>query len=308
MIRHLPKIGQVDAGHGRPYFNVGHTGLNDPKFRQWIDQAAVKPIYMVHDLIPITHPEYARPGEAERHEHRMATVLETAARIIFNSCATRESLADWGSSYQMPLPPNQVIWLGTKDLAVQSAPPYENRPYFVTLGTIEGRKNHLLLLNLWRDWAEHSKTPIPKLVIIGQRGWAAEQTFAMLDRCPRLKSHVVEHSKCDDEMLADLIAGARALLFPSFVEGYGMPLAEALLAGAPVIASDLPVFREIAGSIPIYCDALNGRAWEEAIRSFIPADSEIRSSQCAALKQYRAPSWAGHFQKLDRWLAEFGSI
>jgi glycosyltransferase involved in cell wall biosynthesis len=308
MAKHLLTLGRGGFGYGRTYLNMGHTGLNDPKFRNWIDRAAVRPIYMVHDLIPITHPEYARPGEAERHEHRMATVLETATGIIFNSDATRESLAAWASAHHMLSPPSQVIGLGTKHLKTQPTHQQKVRPYFVTLGTIEGRKNHLLLLNLWRDWAEHRKALIPQLVIVGQRGWVAEQTFAMLDRCPSLKPHVVVHSNCDDEMLADLIAGARALLFPSFVEGYGMPLAEALMAGAPVIASDLPVFREIAGSIPIYCDPLNGRAWEEAIMSFIPGDSELRSSQCAALAHYQAPTWAGHFEKLDRWLAELGAI
>jgi glycosyltransferase involved in cell wall biosynthesis len=306
--RNLPDVARRYSGNGRPYLNVGHTGLNDPAFRKWISRSHVAPIYMVHDLIPITHPEYARPGEAERHEQRMKTVLKTAAGVIGNSDATLASLKIWKSAHQFPSPPTKMIWLGTMHFQAKIAQPPAKQPYFLTLGTIEGRKNHLLLLNLWRDWAERGENPIPKLVIVGQRGWAAEQTLSMLDCCPSLKPHVVELSNCDDATLADLIGNARALLFPSFVEGYGMPLAEALAAGVPVIASDLPVFREIAGSIPTYCDPLDGRSWRDAILAYTSTDNELRASQCEALSHYKAPTWVDHFKQLDLWLAELKLI
>jgi glycosyltransferase involved in cell wall biosynthesis len=304
MARHFLGIARRRPGNGRPYLNVGHTGLSEPAFRRWVDGADVAPIYMVHDLIPITHPEYARPGEAERHEQRMATVLETATGIIVNSSATLGSLKSWGSARQMRSPPMRAIWLGTLALKAEASQQPGDHAYFVTLGTIEARKNHLLLLNLWRHWVERGRTAIPKLVIVGQRGWAAEQTLAMLDLCPSLKFHVVELSNCDDATLANLVGNARALLFPSFVEGYGMPLAEALGAGVPVIASDLPVFREIAGSTPTYCDSIDAKSWGDAILAYTPPESEVRARQCVVASGYSAPTWADHFQKLDVWLAE----
>lgn len=304
----LSEITRSPSGNGRPYLNVGHTGLNDPAFRKWIDRSDLAPIYMVHDLIPITHPEYARPGEAERHKLRMATVLETATGIIGNSSATLTSLEIWGRGHQLPLPPTRTIWLGTVPLEAKLGQKPAGRPYFVTLGTIEGRKNHLLLLNLWRDWAERGQKLIPQLIIVGQRGWAAEQTLAMLDRCPSLKTHVVELPDCDDATLGNLISNARALLFPSFAEGYGMPLAEALAAGVPAICSDLPVFREIAGSAPTYCHPVDAKAWGDTILAYTPADSVLRADQCAVMSSYRAPTWADHFKKLDRWLAELRLI
>jgi glycosyltransferase involved in cell wall biosynthesis len=308
MARYLSEIAKSRLGNGRPYLNVGHTGLNDPGFRTWIARADVAPIYMVHDLIPIAHPEYARPGEAQRHMRRMATVLETASGIIGNSGATLESLKNWGLACQMPSPPTRVIWLGTAQLKAETGQQTPDQPYFITLGTIEGRKNHLLLLNLWRDWVQRGQISIPKLIVVGQRGWAAEQTLAMLDRCPSLKPHVVELSNCDDAVLANLIGNARALLFPSFVEGYGMPLAEALAAGVPVIASDLPVFREIAGSIPTYCDPVDGKSWRDAIMAYTPTESTVRVNQCVAMAGYSAPTWADHFKQLDLWLAELKLI
>ncbi|WP_239025897.1 glycosyltransferase family 4 protein [Sphingomonas paeninsulae] len=306
-VYHLPGILPRRMGNMRPYLNVGHTGLDDPGFRRWLDWCGVSPIYMVHDLIPISHPEYARQGEAEKHVQRIKTVLETATGIIGNSTTTLNKLTDWGSSRQLPSPPQRAIWLGTTVLKAKSQSPAGD-PYFVVLGTIEGRKNHLLLLNLWLNWIESGRMPVARLYIVGQRGWSAEKALAMLDQCDALRSYVVELNHCSDAALADLIGNARALVFPSLAEGYGMPLAEAMMACVPVIASDLPVFREIAGELPTYCDPLDSKSWEEAILSFTPRHSEPRARQCAALTHYKGPTWADHFQQVDGWLEELDLI
>ena len=93
--------------------------------------------------------------------------------------------------------------------------------------------------------------------------------FKLLDRSELLNGSVVEISDCDDEALVDHLCGARALLFPSLAEGYGLPLVEIVCrAGVPVIASDLPVFRELAGEVPDYLDPRDEAAWEHAIMSY----------------------------------------
>ena len=106
------------------------------------------------------------------------------------------------------------------------------------LGTIEPRKNHWFMLHVWRRIVEESGGNAPKLVVIGRRGWECENVVDMLERCESLKDAVVEQSNCSDHDLQVWLQHARALLFPSFVEGYGMPLVEALTMQVPVIASD----------------------------------------------------------------------
>jgi len=291
------------SGQDRLYLNIGHTGLNSPGFAEWASRSHVRPVYLVHDLIPITHPQFCRAGEASRHRERMRTVLETATGVIGNSQATLDELAEFARSESLPEPPAVEAWLGVDALPAPAEAPAPKRPTFVILGTIEARKNHLMLLRLWPRLVERLGGEAPQLLIIGQRGWEASDVFRLLDDNDFvLRGHVIELSHCSDEELAGHLAGARALLFPSIVEGYGLPLVEALALGVPVIASDLPVFREIAGDIPDYLPGTDDAAWEAAILDYARPDSDARAAQIRRMEGFQAPSWDQHFRAVEAWL------
>ena len=304
VFRHL--LGLDCSGGHRLYLNIGHTGLDAPGFRDWVTTADVRPVYLVHDLIPITHPEYCRAGEAERHHGRMRTVLETAAGVIGNSQATLDELTYFAASEDLATPPSLAAWLGTDSLPFPKIIRVPERPTFVVIGTIEARKNHMMLLDIWSRLAARLGNQAPRLLIIGQRGWEANDVFAVLDGNRQLRSHVVELSRCSDEELARNLAEARALLFPSMVEGYGLPLVEALGMGVPVIASDLPVFREIGSNLPTYLSPTDSAAWEAAILEYARPDSEARAAQLGRIRDFQAPGWKGHFDAVEAWLPTLG--
>ncbi len=305
LIRTAPRILLSGRGNGdcagKIYLNIGHTGLDDPVLMRWVRRRRVRAVYLIHDLIPVSHPEFCREGEDERHRQRMRNVLDSAAGIIGNSHSTLGELADFAAAEGRPMPPTVSAWISGYPIPDVVTPVRMDRPYFVTVGTIEGRKNHILLLNLWLHLAERLGEETPRLLVIGQRGWEAEHAHALLDRSPLLRRHVREMNDCTDEDMARFIVGARALLMPSFAEGFGLPVAEALQLGAPVIASDLPVFREIAGDIPLYLDPNDGAGWERAILSFLGQSLE-RDRQLAAMQGFRAPGWDGHFSAVEPWL------
>ena len=291
------------AGNGRLYLNIGHTGLDDPGFATWLANAAVRPIYFVHDLIPITHPEYCRAGEEQRHVRRMRTVLRTGAGVIGNSQATIDELKQFARAEGLSCPPAVAAWLGTTPLRQPTAVDASSCATFVTVGTIEARKNHLLLLQVWTRLAGRLGADAPRLLVIGHRGWESEQAVDLLERSPGLKGSVVEIGGCDDRTLASHLAGGRALLFPSLAEGFGMPLIEALQLGTPVIASDLPAFREIGQGVPDLLDPLDGPGWERAILAYAEKGSAARKAQLDRLERFRAPTWDDHFAKVESWLA-----
>ena len=287
---------------GMTYLNVGHTGLDDEALPGWIVRNAVKAVYMIHDMIPLTHPEYCRAGEAAKHRRRIQHALTSAAGIIGNSRATLDEVAKFAAARQLLMPPPTVAWISGPRSAAAPAPKRLAQPHFVALGTIEGRKNHLMLLQVWQRLVAELGEAAPKLVIIGQRGWEAEAAQALIDRAPDLRGAILELGDCSDEETTAWIAGARALLMPSFAEGFGLPVVEALQLGTPVIASNLPVYREIVGDLPTYVDPLDGPAWKRLVQAFSSDDEPERSRQLRALKGFKASGWPEHFTNVEAWL------
>ena len=304
IVKHVRPFGE--RGGGRFYLNVGHTGLDSTGFMRWVAAADVRPVYLVHDLIPITHPQFCRAGEAERHRERMRTVLTSATGVVANSRSTLDELASFAGEQGLRMPPALAAWLGTDPQPSRSNLEAPDRPTFVILGTIEARKNHQMLLDVWSRLIARFGSNAPRLLIIGQRGWEAEDVFRLLDRKGELNDHVVELNDCSDEELAAHLASAQALLFPSLAEGYGLPLIEALQMGVPVLASDLPVFREIAGTVPAYLNPLDKAAWEEAILDYADPKSRARAAQLERIKSFHAHGWESHFERLETWLHALG--
>ncbi len=237
----------------------------------------------------------------------MEHLLTSAAGVIGNSQATLNELAAFAAASKAPMPPHVAALIGGYRESSSVHPRSLPEPYFVIVGTIEGRKNHLLLLQIWRRLVADLGEKAPTLVILGQRGWQADSALAMLDNLADLERHVVELGHCDDDQLACWMAGAKALLMPSFTEGFGLPIIEALQLSTPVIASDLPVYREIAGDIPTYLDPCDGAAWEHAIREFMN-DQPERLHQLARMKDYHAPDWPTHFATVENWLENLDRV
>jgi glycosyltransferase involved in cell wall biosynthesis len=255
-------------------------------------------ICLVHDLIPIQFPEYARETGASLHRVRMDTVGHHASAVIAYSHATADALRAYLDDH-CSAPPIRIAPLGANTRSVLPAEQLKDHPYFVFLGTIEPRKNHLLLLNVWRRLVEETKdgnAPIPKLVLIGRRGWENENIVDMLDRCPALKDHVIEASRLSDPDAQDLMRQACALVLPSFVEGFGLPIAEALEMGVPVLCSDIPAHREVGGAVPEFIDPLDGPGWLRAIRDYAAPGSWRRRAQVKRMAEWSRPSWDDHIK------------
>jgi glycosyltransferase involved in cell wall biosynthesis len=289
---------------GVTYLNVGHTGVDESALLRWVKRHDVRAIYLVHDLIPITHPQFCRSGEQQRHARRIENMLASASGIIGNSRDTLSELTKFANLNRLPMPTGVAAGIAGVEPPADVEPKRIGRPYFLTVGTIEARKNHVMLLEIWERLETSLGSDAPLLVIIGQRGWEAEHAFRKLDDLRTRTSSVREISNCDDSELASWIGGARALLMPSFVEGFGLPIVEALQLGTPVIASDLEVFHEIAADIPTFLDPNDPDRWEEAVRSFIQDGAE-RSRQLAKIDEFKAPTWEKHFTTVENWLSEF---
>jgi glycosyltransferase involved in cell wall biosynthesis len=287
--RSLWRLRSVGDMNNCVYLNVSHTGLGDSHVLKRLTARGASNVVMVHDLIPIEYPEFCAPGAGERHLRRMNGVVGNTSLVIANSQTTANALSAFAETLLRPCPPIKVALLGIESdfLLPPSSLPVSS-PYFVCVGTLEARKNLAFLLTLWRRLAERLEANTPRLVLVGRRGWENEAVLDHLERSQTVATLVHEVSDLQDPELATLISGATALLAPSLAEGFDLPVIEALSLGTPVIASDIPVHRELAGPARLI-DPLDGPRWLDAI-----ADAKYERTA-----PFRAPRWEDHFAALQ---------
>ncbi|MEQ5788201.1 glycosyltransferase [Erythrobacter sp. NFXS35] len=303
----------VGAGRGRTdaagaiYLNVSHTDFDLDRHLGWVHDSGVRPVYLVHDLIPIEHPHFTTPHKAQRHAGRVRRALESASGIIANSQTTARALGAFAAAQGVEPPPILGAPLGSPELPVppQSGP--RRRATFVCVSTIERRKNHMLLLDVWQRLIERHGDQTPRLVLIGRWGVGAQDVQQRYRADPRLHRFVTIDNDCPDAEIARHLRSASALLAPSRAEGFGLPVVEALGMGVPVIASDIPAFREVGAGIPTFLDPCATEAWLAHIEEFA-ANGRERRRQLAALDGYRAPEWRDHFALVDDWLTRLPAV
>ncbi len=273
------------------YFSVGHTGLGDASILTELRDRGIERVVFLHDLIPITHPEFCRPGDQDKHRERVLNTLRTASRIVVNSRYTANELVEFAAREGLSPPPIHAVHLGLEPTfltPLTAAPP---RPYFVHIGTIEARKNLAFLLTIWRRLQERMGDAAPQLVLVGRYGWENEAVLDHLQRSPALRGLVHQASDLPDSALATLMASARALVAPSSVEGFDLPAVEACALGVPLIASDIPVHRELVPSAQLI-DPLDGLGWLDAL--------EKATRQPPKAAPFKAPTWDMHFAEVGR--------
>lgn len=271
------------------YVNVGHSNLTQ-RVLGALRAVDAHIAVMIHDVIPLEFPDYQRDGTVPAFAAMIARVGAAADLVIYNSNDTkRKAEAQWRA------PPVSIVsHLGTK---TTSPAPDEipkgtlmRPPFFICIGTIEPRKNHAFLLDVWAEMGPDA----PGLIIAGGRGWKNEAVFARLDALSP-DGPVREVAGLSDGALAALMDQCAGVLFATHAEGFGMPAAEAVARGVPVIANDLPVLREILGDIPIYANVSDRYLWIEAIK-------ELADGWPNAPKQtpFTPATWDAHFKTVLR--------
>jgi glycosyltransferase involved in cell wall biosynthesis len=277
------------------YINVGHTNLTNRVLCAVRALDRSKIVVMIHDTIPLDHPEYCRADTIEPFARKLANVAKHAD-LVLHLTEDARTKTEAHFSRLGRVPPGVTYGLGVvlpdvdaRQLPAGLAP---KEPYFVVVGTIEPRKNHALLLQVWADLATRT-SPVPDLYIVGKRGWNNAAVLTQLDALPP-ESPIKILPNLPDEAVLALVQGARALLFPSFAEGYGLPPIEAASLGTPVICADLAVIREVMADFPVYLSPTDSYSWVETI---ILLSGDARRSQS---KRFDPPTWENHFLKVLR--------
>ena len=284
----LPQLPVADG----VYFNTGHSNLNKVSL-SGAREAGLTVATLVHDLIPLDWPQFQREGTVQRFEEKMRVVARYSDLIVANSADT-ESRARYYFDQWDAHPDYVTSHLGLAPCDENFRPSVNNRSYFVTIGTIEPRKNHGLLLDVWGQFeSELPDDQIPALHIVGQRGWKNKETFKRLDLW-RGKCWLHEHNDMDDPALRQLLVGSHGLLFPTIAEGFGLPSLEAAQIGIPVLCGDLAIHREVLGDYPVYADLQDIYLWKKTILEQAKQRQKDLVHAHKA-KKPKIPTWSDHF-------------
>lgn len=288
---------------GAVYLNTSYANLNRPGYLDWLARRRdVFPVFMVHDLIPFEHPEWFWEGIEVNFRRQMEAILQHARLVITPSEATRQAFLTFAGGRGRP--GQDVICLPMPPAGefLEPAHPWRGAaakfPYFVVCATIEPRKNHNLLFDVWSMLAREQPETAPRLLVVGGRGWRNEAILQRLEREESLKGLVLEVSNLPTPCLRDLVAGAAGLLMPSLAEGYGMPLVEGLSQGVPVLASDIPVFREVSRGAAAFLPPEDAAAWRDAIVALCAPETARQARARAAT--YQPITWDSYFERLMR--------
>ncbi len=278
--RRLSRMLSRNLPMGIHYINTGHSNLSD-RVLSALRLRKARVAVMIHDTIPLDFPEFQRPEAVAPFRAFLHRACAQADVILCNS---RQTADDIGRHVAGPLPDRVVAHLGVAVPQTGTPPqgPWD-APYFVCLSTIEPRKNHALLLDIWPD------IPEAHLLLCGNRGWENHDVFSRLDAKPE---RIHELPDLPDDQLFALLQGAAGLLFPSFAEGYGLPPIEAAALGVPVLCSDLAIFREVLGNIPVYAEASDRYLWKTTIIEM----ADRHRTGLSGTSVFIPPSWDEHFK------------
>ena len=287
------------------YIIPSQLHLDRPALVEGLKSAGnLKLIFFVHDILPSLFPHFFTRKDADLYHRRIENAARLADAIVVNSQATAEAFE---SRFGSTAGAGKLI-VAPLGITRPSDSPTEREmvtaPYFVMLGTIEPRKNHRLILDLWLEMHHQLGSSTPRLLVIGERGWKIDDIVQTLEESARQQGHVRECGRMPDAAVAGILKGARALLLPSLAEGYGLPLAEALACGTPVLCSDIPVFREIGGAVPDFLDPADGPVWRDAVLDYAQPGSVRRDAQLRRLGSWSRPTWQHHFAVVDAALRE----
>ncbi len=246
-----------------------------------------KTVSTVHDLNHLLFPKSMPLVTLIVHKLWFNSDIQKADAVVANSIGTSkrlnallgvkvDAIARPGVSSPFGLQSTEFVKARLSALKISN-------PYFLTVGTVEPRKNFPTLIKAFISLKNQGELAQYGLLIVGSQGWKSRTFLSQLDESKKYGIRWLGFVK--DEDLAALYAGSKAFILPSLYEGFGIPVAEARACGAQIIASDIPELREAGGPKGIYV--------KPTIKGICEALLQVANSPNGTVLDYgKPPSWA----------------
>ena len=277
----------------------------------------VRIIQFIHDLIPLVTPEYVPANMPARFHDWLSFMSEIADMFLVNSKATKTDLMSFLRAEHLPVPPIGVIPLAHEfvtgghcgqmegsrnrleprrakqndagDIRTQIFNAAQS-PYVLCVGTIEPRKNGLTLAKAWQSLLNELGPDIPRLVFAGKHGWLFQDFDEFLKDTSCLNGHIQLCERPSDTELSYLYSNCQFSVYPSYYEGWGLPIGESLWSGKFVVTSCTSSMPEVGGSLVDYVDPHSLDALITTIRGLI-VNKDYLANRTAAISRELLRSW-----------------
>jgi glycosyltransferase involved in cell wall biosynthesis len=255
---------------------------------------AVPQLAVIHDLNFEHHPQDLPPAYSRYYRHFFPRFAQKAARIVTVSAFSKEDIV---KRYAVPAERIDVVHNGVSE--VYTPVPEAEReavrarltngaPYLICVGSMHARKNVARLLLAFDRLAE--ERPDLRLVFVGERMFRdrrMDEAWAQVKH----KDRVVFTGRLDQQDLRNALGAALGLVYPSYFEGFGIPVAEAMKCGVPVVAAHATSLPEVAGEAAVYCDPFDVADITRAMRALVD-DAALRERLIAAgLERAKRYTW-----------------
>ena len=286
----------VGSIYHSPFYPIPASVAND---------RSVKTVQMIHDLIPIFHPEWFPSGDST--VRAVLEMLPPETHVVTASEATKQDFCQYTNADPARVTPihlaaSPALFHPVSDESVKQAVRTQyglgDAPYLLSLATFEPRKNTDHLIRCFVRLVKSGDIGADvKLVLVGTKGWKFDKIMDELAQNQTLRSRIIVTGFVPDEQLAPLYADALGFLYPSLYEGFGLPPLEAMQCGLPVITSSVASINEVVGDAAINVPPTDADALCQAMLA-ITTSATLRAQLSAkGLKQASLFSW-------DKFIAE----
>ena len=256
-----------------------------------------KLVQVVYDLIIPLYPHLHHPTLYKSYTQYIFEAIYGSDLLLPISKCTQKDLEIFAKSLNLTMPKTKVIRLAdeigiTTDNITKPDIRIENK-FIACVGTIEIRKNHNLLYYVYK-LAEQRGIELPQLVIVGTRGWLTSDLQYLVENDPKIKNKIIILDNINDKGLSWVYENCMFSVYPSFYEGWGLPVAESLAIGKVCIASSVSSIPEIAGDMLDYFTPYDAGACLDLIVKYL--DPTILKQKENQIEQaYKSTNWDDTF-------------
>jgi len=253
----------------------------------------------IHDLIQITNPEFVEPAATIVFRRSIVDVLCVSSYIVTNSDFVANDVKrylDQRLNFKIPVAPVKLateLGIGQVDMAAVF-PEYIDlvkEEYALCVGTIEIRKNHLYLIKIWERLIDQFGDQTPNLVLVGKWGWEIEDLRNYLHGSDYLGGRLYIYNGIPDGDLTFLYKNCLFTIYPSFAEGWGLPVGESLGYGKPCIASKTTAIPEVGGDFCKYIDPYDVEDGYQVVSSILEDRRGLNKWTSEIQKNFRPRTW-----------------